>query len=133
MHAHSLHVFNFIVAAKRCSFRAQDFQALCLFEVEPGVYRWGEVQVNVEDMVAIKGRPGGGHDAFKFARSIGAYSEGSYQFAGGCDAELCAQIAAGLLLKVDISSDRAMRKDPALLGKFCEALGSPTCRATDLE
>ena len=112
---------------------SQDFQALCLFEVEPGVYRWGEVQVNVTDMVAIKARPGGGHDAFKFARSIGAYSEGSYLFKGGCDAELCAQIAAGLLLKVDLSHDEAMSKDPALLVKVCEALGSPTCRVTDLK
>ena len=110
----------------------QDFQALCLFEVEPGVYRWGEVQVNVQDMLAIKGRPGGGHDAFKFARSIGAYSEGSYQFTGGCGSELYAQIAAGLLLKVDLNGDEAMGKDLALLGKFCEALGSPTCRVAGL-
>jgi len=111
----------------------RDYQLLCVVEVAPRVYRWAEVQVNLKSLVAIKGREGGGHDAFKFARSIGAYSAGSYEFKGGADAELCGRIAAGVLLKVDLAQDRAMSKDPALLAKFCEALESPTCRLADLK
>ena len=111
----------------------RDFQALCLFEVAPGVYRWGEVQVNLDAMVAIKSKKGGGHAAFKFARSIGAFYPGSYEHSGGCDEGLCARIKAGGLLKVDLGSDKAMKKDPALLRKFCDALGAETCRLVDLK
>ena len=111
----------------------RDYQLLCIVEVAPGVYRWAEVQVNLKSMVAIKGRAGGGHDAFKFARAIGAYSAGSYEFQGGVDAELCGRIAAGVLLKVDVTSDKAMSKDPALLASFYKALQSPTCRVADLK
>ena len=111
----------------------QDFQALCIFEVEPGVYRFGEVQVNVKCMVAIKGRPGGGHDAFKFARSIGAYSADSYQFEGGCDPDLCTRIAAGSLLKVNLQDDETMKENKAQLTSFCDALRSATCRVTELK
>ena len=93
----------------------RDYQLLCIVEVAPGVHRWAEVQVNLKRLVAIKGREGGGHDAFKFARTIGAYSAVSYEFKGGVDAELCGRIAAGVLLKVDLEMDLAMSKDPALL------------------
>ena len=105
----------------------RDFQALCLFQAG-GVYRWGEVQVNLTSMVEIKGREGGGHAAYKFARSIGAFYEGSYQHEGGCDDDLCARVAAGVLLKVDLQNDEAMSKNPALLAMFCAALRSKTCR-----
>ena len=69
----------------------------------------------------------------KFARSIGAYDASTFNHKGGCDEALCDKIKAGMLLKVDLASDRAMSKDPALLARFCEALKSATCRVTDLE
>ena len=70
--------------------------------------------------------------AQKFARSIGAYDAGTFTHTGGCDEALCDKINAGMVLKVDLDSDQALQKDPALLAKFCAALKSETCRVTEL-
>ena len=71
--------------------------------------------------------------AQKFARSIGAYDAGTFTHTGGCDEALCDKIEAGMVLKVDLDGDQALKRDPALLAKFCEALESETCRVTELE
>lgn len=112
----------------------RDYQALCLFQVEPGVWAWGEIQCNLAEMVQIKKTPGGGHDAFKFARSISAYSEGTYLFKGSIDAEVCERVAAGVLLRLDLRGDRTIENNPNpwLLVKLCTALRSATCRLIDL-
>ena len=71
--------------------------------------------------------------AQKFARSIGAYDAGTFTHTGGCDEALCEKIEAGMVLKVDQTGNEAMKRDPALLAKFCEALMSKTCRVTKLK
>ena len=53
----------------------RDLQLQCLLLVD-GVYRYGEIQINLEEFVAIKSgkTTGGGHTPFKIARSIEGYS-----------------------------------------------------------
>ena len=50
----------------------RDLQLLVVFEEAPGVWRWAELQINLAEMVAIKSRPGGGHDAFVRVRGKGS-------------------------------------------------------------
>ena len=38
----------------------------------------GEVQINLESMLAIKNAPGAGHQIFNFARSLRAYDPATY-------------------------------------------------------
>ena len=111
----------------------RDYQALCLFQVQAGVWAWGEIQCNLAKMVQIKKTKGGGHDAFKFARSISAYSEATYHFKGKAALEVCERVAAGVLLKLDLTEDTSLSKDPVLLASFCDALKSKSCRLIDLK
>jgi hypothetical protein len=55
----------------------RDVQLLCVFNID-GRWQYGEIQVNVDTLVEIKSRPGGGHTVFKYARSFEGYSEATY-------------------------------------------------------
>ena len=107
----------------------RDVQLLCVFQID-GRWHYGEIQVNVDTLVAIKSRPDGGHTVFKFARSFEGYSEATYTFAGSLSAAVCEAVAAGLLINVNLESDKAA---PGLRTQLWEALKSPKCRVANLK
>ena len=108
----------------------RDVQLLCVFQID-GRWHYGEIQVNVDTLVAIKSRPDGGHTVFKFARSFEGYSEATYTFAGSLSAAVCEAVAAGLLINVNLERDSEAA--PGLRTQLWEALKSPKCRVANLK
>ena len=104
-----------------------DVQLQVVFQDGGGRWHWGEVQVNLERMVEIKARPGGGHEAFKYARSLAAFDAKTFVFSGSWSDDVAVQIESGVVLEVDLQRGDV---DPARLGA---ALASPRCRVTTLE
>lgn len=110
----------------------RDFQALCAFK-HNGKWVFCEVQINLAAMVIIKGRKGGGHDVFKFARSIAAYTESTYSWTGAASEELCEKIENGMLVAIDLQGDATLAETPALLDRFVAALTNARCRVSSLK
>lgn len=81
--------------------RYLDCQLLVLIKVD-GEFVFAEIQANLASMMAIKGRPGGRSLIFKFARSIEVFDRDAYTHSGEWSAQICARIAAGSLLIVDM-------------------------------
>lgn len=105
-----------------------DCQLLVVFIDGNGRWQFGEVQVNLEQMVAIKERDGGGHSVFKFARSLAAFDAKTYAYSGPWSESVSEQIASGVLLGVDLTSG-GVGKDGA---KLAVSLSSPQCRVTSI-
>eukprot|EP00040_Diaphanoeca_grandis_P019776 m.104705 g.104705 ORF g.104705 m.104705 type:complete len:701 (-) comp27588_c0_seq1:69-2171(-) len=110
----------------------RDFQALCVFKHNEG-WVYGEVQLNLAELVQIKGRKGGGHDVFKYARSIAAYTESTYTWQGAASIEMCDRIENGMLINVDLSTDETLTKDTVLFNRFLKSLQSTHCRVASLD
>ena len=113
----------------------RDVQLLCLFKVG-NQWRYGEVQLNLQMMVAIKGREGGGHTLFKFGRSIMAFVKSVYAYEGTVTETLIEQASAGMvisvtLIKVDGESETPAGK--ALLHRLFAAMGARTSRVRHLK
>ena len=96
-----------------------------------GRWQYGEIQINVDLLVEIKSREGGGHTIFKFARSFEGYSAVTYTFRGKLSAAVCEGVKAGLLIDVDPQTDR--QATPALRAELWAALESPKCRVASLK
>ena len=99
----------------------RDLQFLCLIQTEDGVWRYGEVQVNLKDFVQLKAgidpetgekwadeksdkHAVRGHNAFNKARATETYSESTYLYVGGSSEELWRNVEAGMILEVDLRS-----------------------------
>ena len=108
----------------------RDVQLLCVFKVA-GRWQYGEIQINVDLLVEIKSREGGGHTIFKFARSFEGYSAATYTFSGKLSAAVCEGVKAGLLIDVDLQGDK--QATPALRAELWAALESPKCRVASLK
>jgi len=105
-----------------------DCQLLVVFIDGNGRWHFGEVQVNLEQMVAIKERDGGGHSVFKFARSLAAFDAKTYTYSGPWSESVSEQIASGVLLTVDLTNG-GVGKGGA---KLAVSLSSPQCRVTSI-
>ena len=77
----------------------RDLQLLCLFRLG-GQWRYGEVQLNLQQMVAIKEQADGGHRVFKFCRSIRAFAKAVYSYSGTVSEALIRQVGAGMVLSI---------------------------------
>jgi hypothetical protein len=108
-----------------------DCQLLVVFNDGNGRWQFGEVQVNLEQMVAIKERAGGGHSVFKFARSLAAFDAKTFTYSGRWSESVSQQIASGVLLEVDLLNGR-LREDGAA-AKLAVSLSSPKCRVTSIK
>eukprot|EP00038_Savillea_parva_P009214 m.182027 g.182027 ORF g.182027 m.182027 type:complete len:673 (-) comp15414_c0_seq1:375-2393(-) len=109
----------------------RDFQMLVLFKDDAGKWLFGEVQVNLQKMVDIKSRAGGGHAMYKFARSLAAFDEKVYTHSGNWSKAACKQISAGVLMSVDMQGGLVgtMVKRAADLA---DSLTSAMCRVQHL-
>jgi hypothetical protein len=108
-----------------------DFQMLVVFDDGSGKFQFGEIQVNLEAMVKIKERPGGGHAVFKYARSLAAFDPKTYSYSGSWSERACAQIENGVMLIVDMQNGGVGEGTrAALLGA---ALSARTCRVSVLK
>jgi hypothetical protein len=107
----------------------RDVQLLCIFQVD-GRWRFGEVQLNLAEMVTIKGRPNGGHAVFKFARSIEAYNKSVYEYRGVITESLIGHVEAGMVLLVGLVGDRSA---PALRDHFYDALFATASRVSQID
>ena len=109
----------------------RDVQFQVIFKAPDGQWHYGEVQINLEAMVAIKQNPNGGHAIFKFARSLAAYDAKTFEYTGPWTRELNEHIQNGVLLKADLVEGGCGKEGvPQLLR---DALLSPTCRLRDLK
>jgi hypothetical protein len=111
-----------------------DLQTIVAFDCGSGAGEWmlGEVQVNMWSMLRIKEAPGGSHKVFNFARSLRAYDEATYVYAGKVDAVVAARIAAGALLEVDLDKDGGCNKEEQQV-ELWRALASSKCRVAKLK
>ena len=109
----------------------RDVQLQVIFRAPDGQWHHGEVQINLEAMVAIKQNPNGGHAIFKFARSLAAYDAKTFEYSGPWTREVNEQIQNGVLLKADLATDEC-GKD-GVLHLLRDALLSQTCRLRDLK
>jgi hypothetical protein len=108
-----------------------DFQMLVVFDDGSGRFQFGEIQVNLESMVKIKERPGGGHAVFKYARSLAAFDANTYSYSGLWSDKACERIKNGVTMIADMESGRVGEgARAAILGA---ALSAPTCRVTVLK
>ena len=105
-----------------------DLQLQVGFAVE-GRFVLGEVQINVAAFVELKGREGGGHEIFDYARTIMAYEESTYKYQGKWSAQLRDMVAAGSILELDLEQGCQGIENVRELAK---ALQSETCRVTVL-
>ena len=109
----------------------RDVQFQVIFKAPDGQWHHGEVQINLEAMVAIKQNPNGGHAIFKFARSLAAYDAKTFEYSGPWTREVNEQIQNGVLLKADLRGGGCGEDGvPQLLR---DALLSSTCRLRDLK
>ena len=90
----------------------------------------GEVQINVKEFVELKGRKGGGHEVFDFARTIMAYDPSTFQYKGGLSDRVLKMIGAGSILLLDLSEQcKGIENIRALVAQ----LKLPTCRVMELK
>ena len=108
-----------------------DCQLQVLFKSPDGTWLHGEVQVNLESMVAIKQQPNGGHAIFKYARSLAAYDEKTFKYSGSITPEVADQIRCGVLLDAEFTDGGC--KGPEEMDMLCGALGSPQCRLVSVK
>ena len=108
-----------------------DCQLLVVFNADHGCWRFGEVQVNLEQMVAIKERAGGGHSVFKFARSLAAFDAKTYTYSGPWSESVSEQIASGVLLYIDLQDGGVGTNGRA--AKLAFSLSSRQCRVTSIK
>ena len=108
----------------------RDLQFLaCFCDPLTSLWSWGEVQVNLLGMVEIKGRKGGGHAVFKYARSLEAYNAVTWRFEGDLTAEVASQVAAGMQSELGLSN---AIKTPEAVSRLSAALLSTKCRVNRL-
>lgn len=99
-----------------------DVQTMVGFEVSPGgPLITGEVQLNLRSLLRIKEAPGGGHMLFNYARSLRAYDEASYRYAGTFNPGVAARIAAGAVLEVNLRGGCLDRGQRVGDGSKCDA------------
>lgn len=80
--------------------------------------------------ITLKGREGGGHDIFNFARALMAYDSTVYNYSGECSEEACEKAAAGLLIGFKVSGGC---KSEELATKLAAAFSKHTCRVENLD
>ena len=89
----------------------------------------GEVQINVKEFVELKGRKGGGHEVFDFARTIMAYDPSTFKYNGELSERVFGMIGAGSILELDLRGQcSGIEKVRALAAQ----LELPTCRVMEL-
>lgn len=116
----------------------RDYQLLVVFNNGGDRWLFGEIQVNLEQMVNIKSRPQGGHALYKFARSLAAFDEKVYTHSGGWSKRAAEQMAAGVLMTVDMSGalvnlGNMMTNMAKVVGQLSSSLRSSKCRVQHLK
>ena len=89
----------------------------------------GEVQINVKEFVELKGRKGGGHEVFDFARTIMAYDPSTFQYNGELSERVLGMIGAGSILELNLGEQCKGIEKVQTLAKQLEL---PTCRVMEL-
>ena len=90
----------------------------------------GEVQINVKEFVELKGRKGGGHVVFDFARTIMAYDPSTFQYEGELSERVLGMIGAGSILELDLSQHQCEGIEKVQI--LAKQLALPTCRVMEL-
>ena len=78
----------------------------------------------------LKGRAGGGHDIFNFARALMAYDPSVYNYSGECDEAACEKAGAGLLIGFKVAGGCKTEERAA---RLAAALAEATCRVEELD
>ena len=89
----------------------------------------GEVQINVKEFVELKGRKGGGHEVFDFARTIMAYDPSTFKYSGKLSERVLGMIGAGSILELTLNKQCKGIGVRALVAQ----LELPTCRVMELK
>eukprot|EP00037_Helgoeca_nana_P029017 m.344991 g.344991 ORF g.344991 m.344991 type:complete len:698 (-) comp27890_c0_seq5:114-2207(-) len=118
----------------------RDYQLLVVFKSsgkEGERWLYGEIQVNLEQMVEIKARPQGGHAMYKFARSLAIFDENVYTYSGSWSKRAADQIAAGVLMNVNMQGafteiGNIVLNMSKIIGQLAASLRSPKCRVQHL-
>ena len=80
----------------------------------------GEVQINVKEFVELKGRKGGGHEVFDFARTIMAYDPSTFKYKGELSERVLGMIGAGSILELDLETQcYGIENVRALVARCC--------------
>jgi hypothetical protein len=119
----------------------RDYQLLVVFKSsgkEGERWLYGEIQVNLEQMVEIKARPQGGHAMYKFARSLAIFDENVYTYSGSWSKRAADQIAAGVLMNVNMQGafteiGNIVLNMSKIIGQLAASLRSPKCRVQHLK
>eukprot|EP00037_Helgoeca_nana_P029016 m.344964 g.344964 ORF g.344964 m.344964 type:complete len:651 (-) comp27890_c0_seq3:371-2323(-) len=118
----------------------RDYQILVVFKSsgkEGERWLYGEIQINLEQMVEIKAQPNGGHATYKFARSLAAFDENVYTHSGSWSTRTENMITAGVLMKVDMQGafteiGKLVNGTAIIVKKLVTSLLSPNCRVQHL-
>merc|ERR1711938_35253 len=89
---------------------------MLLYRNAEGGWCLAELQINVAAFVRLKGRAGGGHDIFNFARALMAYDPSVYNYRGDCDEAACEKAGAGLLIGCEFEGGCKTAERAARLG-----------------
>ena len=90
----------------------------------------GEVQINVKEFIELKGRKGGGHEVFDFARTIMAYDPSTFKYDGELSERVLGMIGAGSILELNLPGEfKGIEKVQSL----AKQLELPTCRVMELK
>eukprot|EP00039_Didymoeca_costata_P000170 m.44431 g.44431 ORF g.44431 m.44431 type:complete len:793 (-) comp10094_c0_seq2:97-2475(-) len=110
----------------------RDVQLLCTIPVS-GIEHFVEIQVNLSSMSEVKSgkATGGGHNIFKTARAIEAFTPSTIAYNGVGSQDLWDRIAAGMLDSVNLSGHEKQLSEDDSLGLYTSLL-NPLCRLRKL-